>query len=284
VNVATRRAAERVLVFVAAGNESQRADERETMNPWAEGQWVVAVGATTAAEGDALAHYSSVGYPALPDSGPDFVAWGSSAVDPTVRGTSFASPRAAQQVLFLAAAVGMLAHSVERHRGAASSGVHLVGCGLVDSDFGYVRSDKIDASALPLLGVDQSSLGASVDKIDELGITLAVELSPAKLFALLRGSARPLPPYGPHQVGYGFVSDEQTLGLLSSFNGAHLAELFGDQPITPDTREALAGPPIFDGEALPDLLELTRRTAPAWQSDIESADVSRLIVEPYEMR
>jgi Subtilase family len=282
VNVATTRAAERVVVTAAAGNSSQRADGRETMSAWAEAPWVVAVGATTAEDGDTLARYSSVGYAGLPDTGPDIVAWGSSTVDQRVRGTSFAAPHAALQVLVFAAAFETLRHCYERLAGQSVFGIPLMGVGLVDSDFRYERKDRIDARALPVIAVNEQAFEDGLTEIDRVGITLDPTVTPARLRFVLEASARALPPHGRHEVGYGFVGDDQTIAALEAMTAAHLADVFGDRTLTAEIREELGRYVLFDSAELPTLFEWTRRTAPAWQADFVSAEVSRLIVEePY---
>ena len=100
-------------------------------------RWVIAVGATRDPEGMELASYSSVGTAGIDESGPDVVAWGASAVDPSVVGTSFAAPRVASLCLVLYTAMLQLQTAISTfERGNPIEGIRLAGIGLVDSPFG----------------------------------------------------------------------------------------------------------------------------------------------------
>jgi hypothetical protein len=82
-----------MFLVVAHGNEGAADGSRDgIINPWASPRWAVGVGACNA-EGTAVMPYSSRGTKDYPETWPDLVAPGTSEVDPSQVGTSFAAPR-----------------------------------------------------------------------------------------------------------------------------------------------------------------------------------------------
>ena len=128
VPVATKVAAQQVLVVVAAGNEGEQEGLTDTSSPWARPDWVVSVGASDNEDGKHIAPYSGTG-PGVPD----FVAWGRTGLDDEVTGTSFATPRVTRQVLVLAAALHALWRAIQVECGENVGGVPLVGELMVDT-------------------------------------------------------------------------------------------------------------------------------------------------------
>ena len=274
VSFATYFAAQHVVVVMAAGNDSQRADQLETMSAWAEAPWVVAVGATSDRAGTELARYSSVGTPGINESGPDVVAWGASRVDEATVGTSFAAPRVAQIVSFFAAAIFMIRHYMDQLAGEKVGGVPLTGLAVIDSDYSPIPRDLLALPALPAFGIDEAALRESLAALDKLGAKLDVTCTPERLRAMLRASARPMPGYAPHQVGAGFVDEMTTERYLELFSGAHLGWLFGSERLPSEELSALSEFKIFEAGAPRLLFELVRRSSPVWLYDYATAQVS----------
>jgi len=130
VNVATRLAARTLPVVIALGNFSKGVTE--TASAWAAAQCVISVGATDSATGGVLLDSSSRGNPSQPGTGPTVVAYGASALDDSVRGTSFAAPRVAAELLVLAGWCLTLRHLLASARGGVLEAIPLVGHGVVD--------------------------------------------------------------------------------------------------------------------------------------------------------
>ena len=61
--------------------------------------------------------------------------------------------------------------------------------------------------ALPIFGIDKKALSLGLDKLGKLGVALDVAPTVNRLRHVLLQAARPMPNYGKHQVGAGFLSE-----------------------------------------------------------------------------
>ncbi len=274
VNVASFAAAREMLVVVAAGNCGQ-AGER-TMSPWASAEWVLSVGATSDADGQALAPYSSRGSADDPDSGPDVVAWGTIHDPHEHMGTSFAAPRVSGMARLVCAALTQLGREVRVAAGAAPYGLPLVGFALIDA-YGaeiWQRGSRLIAMpALPVLGVVRGAAGRLVELC---GAGLNVTATTSLLREIIVSAATPVSGYGPHEVGAGFVDDRRVLDRLARVTGADVVRWFGGAgaPTVPELDRLI----VFDRAALEDLNRIVRATGPAFMYDYRA---QRMGLAPY---
>jgi hypothetical protein len=259
INVATQAVADMAAVVVASGNfPGGRPPNLDRMNPWAEAPWVIGVGATTGPDGMELANYSMVGRPGV--TGPTVAADGTDELDPEgPPGTSFAGPKVCRQLLYMAAYLLTLRHAAQVLTGGFVEGVPLVGLGAVDENINeaFLTRRRLALPALPTAGIEVGALRQLWGVLGDAAIRVAdLQPTPAVLRTMLTASARAMSRYQPHQVGYGFVSDETTSVYLSRFSGATLLELFVSGRIDPAVMERASALRLTDRKALPALMEI----------------------------
>lgn len=265
-----------VTPILAAGNGGPDAG---SLSPWAAAPSVVSVGATSDAAGTCLDARSARGIPDGP--GPDLVAYAASALNDSVRGTSFAAPRVAREhatlVTFANAALAAAAH-VSGH----SRGVPITSVGVVD----WGESTTPGAAAMffgrnPASGVDEPAVARTLERMTNLSI--AVNLDPdrvrraAVVLDWLKRSAKPVPGCEPHEAGAGFVCHQQTWQWCHSATGAHLATLLSDgsadEAIAADL--PLARISIADPKKLPQAIDIWTATTGLvyWEHDQQELTV-----------
>jgi hypothetical protein len=245
INTATKVVASLAPCVVAAGNDSQRADRRDTMSAWAEAPWVIAVGATADPLGRQLADYSSVGEPSRP-SGPHVVAYGVSDVDPHPIGTSFAAPRVSGALAVFASMLLTLRHENERlGKGKNRNGIPVVCVGLVDEGLAEFRREAAPR-ALPSVGVDRKNLRAVRQRLKQYGSELDIWPTANALRGLLFHVATPLPQYHDFEVGAGFIGPQEVRRVVRQIDGEILAALFAEPRPADSELESLRGVTLFD--------------------------------------
>lgn len=265
--LATRWAAERTPVVIAAGNWHHR-EQTETLSAWAESPWVISVGATDRADGGELMDSSSAGSPSDPMSGPTVVAFGVADLAPKHRGTSYAAPHVTRALLRLGAWALTLRHFTLALAGGLVEGVPLVDIAIVDKDIDPVER-SIQLPALPAAGVDRDALSAVLRIASEHRLALEMWPTPARLRQMLIASAQPLANLQQHQGGAGFVSDATTLSYLQQFSGADLLQVFANptrasaQALDQASQVRLAVP-----EELSFLMNVWKDSARIWAVDI----------------
>lgn len=265
VNVATLAVSQLILPVMSAGNAGQLSTGRETMSAWSEAPWVMSVGAAADQAGRQLASYSSAGTPNLPESGPDIVSFGESELDYHVQGTSFAAPRIARCSAMFAAAFFTLRHFVQVVRNEPLEGIPQCGVAYIDNQI-HPSSEPWTERALPASGVNLTELAAVLGKLNTLGSQVDVVVTPTILRRLLTAAARPM-SYAQHEVGAGFLNYDSAEAFLAGFSGAHLAWFFGSAQLGTEHMRDLAKAPLFDAEALPEMVSIWRRATALWAWD-----------------
>ncbi|MBA3735287.1 MAG: S8 family serine peptidase [Actinobacteria bacterium] len=150
INHATRTVADLTLPVVAAGNHHDTGFRFETVSPWAEPEWVFAVGATSDEAGEIEWPHSARGTAADPDVGPDILAWGKDATSENGFGTSFAVVLVSRMATLCRAWLWQLAANIERLAGRPY-GVPLMGIAFVDREIAPFAPTPPRLRALPVL-------------------------------------------------------------------------------------------------------------------------------------
>lgn len=226
VNLATKVVARSVAVVAAAGNEGYVSSGVETLNAWAQAPWVISVAATTASDGGTRARYSSVGDKRRRSTHPTVAAYGASALDETMRGTSFAAPRVARQLAFLGSFIETLRSTASVFGGGVAEAPPVPWTYLVDCRVTRRFEPERPLRALPRGAVDPDALQRASQLLEAAEVGLDLEPTPRRLRSMLIRSARPVPGCSRRLVGAGFVSDETSTAYLERFSGLELARVF----------------------------------------------------------
>lgn len=271
VNAATWGVAQEQLVVAAAGNCGTHPGV-SSVSAWARMPHVLAVGATTDESGNELAPYSSTGTPDQSGSGPDLVACGNSAVDPSVQGTSFAAPRVTFMACLITAALLQLRHALQVCAGRDVEGIRLVGPGMLDAwarggIWGRRAWARNGLPSLPAVGTDAAAVAALWRLIASQGLPVQIRGGVTLLHELLRSAARPMPGHGHWQVGAGFVSDDLVLDRLAAVTGADVLRWFVRDPRRVALMPDAARLRVFDRRALATMKEVVRASYPQWNVD-----------------
>jgi hypothetical protein len=253
VNVATRVAAAKFPVVMAAGNVPPAPDLRETLSAYAQAPWVISVAATDSIDGGPIRDHSASGDPADPSTWPTFAAFGASRLDESVRGTSFAAPRVSHELCVFCSFVLTLQALATTGRG-----VPRVFAGIIDRRIGLMDL-QVALSALPLSGIDREALRGVLDALGSAGIAVDLEPTPSVLRRLLLASARPLPSVPAHRAAHGFIGEAGTRALLTGFTGSDFARAFTDAPLDAATERNLAGMRLADNETIDFMVDLWNR-------------------------
>lgn len=274
VNLATYAASRHVAVVMAAGNTGRFGPA--TVSAWARADWVLCVGATSDADGTAVADYSARGGPGVP--GPDVVALGRSAVDPHPNGTSFAAPRVVGAGLVLVAAWCQLGRALRIAGGAPDHGVPLVGCGVLDSfgdEIWRTPDHHLRVGSLPVGAVDDAVAGRLVELLADAGLGHDLRMSADFVRTQIVASATTIPGGDPQSVGAGFVDDQRVLDPLRRLTGLDVVHaLHGTVALAAAVESELARLHPFDTPTLAAVEECARRTSPRWHCDRSTARVA----------
>ncbi|MBL8264851.1 S8 family serine peptidase [Steroidobacter sp.] len=273
VNFAIAGAAKNQLVVVAAGN-SGAVEGRSSMSAWAKSPWVLSVGATEDESGARLADYSSRGIESDPDSGPDLVACGISRLDGESAGTSFAAPRVTQFAVICASALLQLRTALQVVSGREVEGVRLIGIGMIDlfgeEMFFNAMGPRVPIEAQPLYGPDLTALTELVKACRAEGIELDLGVDHRHVRALLESAVRPMPEYGAHEVGLGFVSQPLIKERLLSFNGAELLHMCKVGTVSEGLLARAAALRVFAPSQVDFMMRLATGSAPWWLFDFSN--------------
>ncbi len=267
VQAATWALSQACLPTAAAGNRGLIPGV-ESVSAWAQTPWVLGVGATEDEAGTTLWKRSSRGVPGLPDSGPTCVAWGANQYAAGDIGTSFAAPRVVHSALLVCAAIVQLQAAVRRAAGGPG-GVRLVGAAVVDS-FGaegrqwWPEADRLPATSLPVLGLHPEATGV-FDALAQHGVEVIG--NPQQVRKLLLASARPIPGYGEHEVGAGFISADGTIDHLARLPASRWLEVLGLDGAAAALPGNLKDRPLFTDAGLHDLHDAVLATMPILMVD-----------------
>ena len=275
VNLATLAASGQQLVVAAAGNAG--AGQEETMSAWAQPDWVLSVGGSVDADGTELAEKSSRGVAGNPESGPDVIAHGVSDLNAAEKGTSFAAPRVAFLAIAATAALLQLRRCWLEATGQTVRGIQLVGTGFVDCDFPSGARIR-QAPGLPVVGIDQTAAADAIEIAQRAGTALHVQGRPQLLRSMILASARPMPGYGPHEVGAGFVDASGFEAWLAARTGLDLVEWFATDGSELDdgAKEELLALRLFDPSTIPELFRAVLGTRPTWMYDYATRELTRI--------
>jgi hypothetical protein len=231
---------------------------------------VVAVGATSDAEGTTLAPYSPRGTEGSADTGPDVLAFGGHPLGQGhPPGTSYAAPRVSMELTNLAAAILLLQYQLRRLSRVTEEAIPALGIGWVDRGFEGFEWHRVDAAAIVGEGVRLDALSRATSQFGELGLTLDVSVTPERLRFLLFESATPIDA-PQHIAGHGFVGTGQALAYLAGFTAAHLARHFCTPAVRDGRLDQLEQVPLFEAYKLRSFLSLVQQTMHYWYWDREN--------------
>lgn len=280
--VATRTASDLVPVLVAAGNWGR--GRRSRLSPLATFPWTISVAAMGDEDGTALHPCSSVGTATRegrPAVGPDIAAYGENTYLPGTFGTSFAVPRAAQQLVSIVAFLLQLAEAQARIRTGEIAGVPLPLA--LDIDVGYEGYDPRPPrplTMLPFVGVDLAAVAAALSILDGAGLQL--NLGPRSAERILLASARPVAALAEHEVGRGFVDGTTTRARLQDFSGEDLLDLCcpARSNVDESTRRRLRDVVVADGSAVPVLQSCSNGALLRYSMELSTGKVRATMRSP----
>jgi hypothetical protein len=279
VSIATRTAAQEMIVLAAAGNYGRRPGQ-DTLSALARLPWVLAVGATTDETGSSLHDCSPAttveGKPVAvvacgrdpfvsnfsPDGTQLLVSGNALPQDQFSFGTSFAAPRVTRQLRILR---GFLA-SVEHARNeimldpAARGGIPLTAAFTIDEGKPFPR-DPPRAPALPLNTLNRESVELMQHWSAHLGAGKGENRNVLDdVRELLLYTAREVPGHEEHEVGSGFVGDATTRDFLENVSALSLMNVrYGGEAsanLPASTRRSLGNAPLLDCDLVPSLIDL----------------------------
>ena len=224
------------------------------------------------------------------------MAWGASALDETMKGTSFAAPRVSHAAVLCIAAILQLR---QLHQVAVGEpeGVRLVGLSFVDrfrtgaadgsgiDPMGVLppgaepdpgrrwlpRPDRLNIGALPLVG--PSDAAAS---LFEAAATRRPEARlvgwPGPIRDLLRlaASRTPLDGLAGHEQGAGFFGPGSLESLLASMPARDLLGVLGWNVVAEALTASTAAEPLFSADGLATLEEVVTAAEPIFMWDYPS--------------
>lgn len=264
VNFMTGYAAQFLIPVVAAGNHHDRAADYETVSPWAEPGWVVAVGATADEALTTEASWSARGTPDDPSIGPDLLAWGADLMSDKSQGTSFAAARVTRMLALIRAFLLQIAADLDRRAGRPF-GVPLVGFVVLDRGFDPAAFPRLDWPALPVLVLGDTAWDGIDDHLrGQLAGTLTGSTVPVLARSVLMEAAGRCTPPGA-RLSAPALSIEFLVRYLSAMTAADLIALAGDRSVPP----AVSGAPLFRPDDVDRLRVLVDNSAPIWLWDID---------------
>lgn len=281
LSITTHAASKFLPVLVAAGNWGSFGPG--TLSPLARLPWTIAVGASSDSEGKELHPKSSVG---KTDSklgeGVTVVAYGENSFVSGEFGTSFAVPRALRSLMLLTSFILQLRTVEETRRTGLLGGTPLLHHISVDIGFtDFDPSPTLPLPMIPRIGINEEALHSTLNALNEAGLVLRIEPSPTIMNKMLISSAKPMPNYKPHEVGYGFVSTGLTIKYLSAFTGLDLAKLFfDDSELNPSLTKALSSYKLANKDELDTLNDIAVRSALSFSIDYRTGKIHASMRDP----
>ena len=265
VTHATRALSALSVPVLAAGNHHQLGVPYETMSPWAEPPWVLAVGATEDEAGLVEWPQSARGSSANPNIGPDILVWGQDRRSASsTLGTSFAAARASLMIVLCRAWLSQVVANVDR-LGNRDFGVPLFGCAVIDRNFSH-EEPLLDLAALPVLATAPEGLVAASNTVARL--TLKVEsLAAQAARVLLEEAARATSQNSDAHLSAPSISLQRLMDFLDGITGPMLLRYLGASDIDPGA--AAKEVPLFNAGSAEALWKLVESSMPIWQWDVD---------------
>jgi hypothetical protein len=263
VNHATHSLAELTVPVVAAGNHHQRGAPFETMSPWAEPDWVLAVGATTDEAGTIEWPHSARGSAKQPAVGPDVLTWGQDALARDWFGTSFAAARTSAMVAICRAWLFELAANLDRLAGRPF-GVPQVGIAFVDRELKTMQPAALDLAALPVI---KSTPGAIDGPHDKLAAALAGWEAVGASRRLLLKAAAATTPTTSVPLSAPSLTPERLKQFLDALSLDRLLEIVAP---TAERTAPASSTPVFPVGTADELWTLMTNSQPRWGWDIDT--------------
>lgn len=258
MNVATYVAANLGLVtVVAAGNEGPA---ENTLNPWSVAPWVIGVTAadhqgtriweqaSAGKPGDELYHpwvaAPGIDIPVLSATPGEFkrnhgtgvasvlLGFPEGHAEATESGTSLAAPVITRLVSYLTRFIRVLVDTHQKLEQVWASGA-------IDLSFAITMSKMEPFPSL-------------LSELRDKKVAVQYRLGVGVMRQMLAAAARPVPGYGVHQAGAGFVDDAVVESYLKKFSSADFLQLFAD-PAAAAVELQHAGP-ILPASAVDELL------------------------------
>jgi len=271
INHATRAIAELTVPVVAAGNHHGSAVSFETVSPWAEPDWVLAVGATSDEAGETEWPRSARGSSTNPQVGPDILTWGQDALSVDVSiGTSFAAARMSAMAVVCRGWLFEVAANIDRLSGRAF-GVPLVGAAIVDRKLTEVPELPAgEFIALPVLASAAGALeqgGLDQDAMNALAGALRGWDAVRATRVLLLEAAAATSPRPARPLSAPSLTPERLIQFLDGVSVRRLFELvLRASPPAAASHDA----PIFTPGTAERLRIIVWASQPVWGWDIDS--------------
>jgi hypothetical protein len=142
---------------------------------------------------------------------------------------------------------------------------------MVDTTQFLALPSRDGTPALPLGGVFEETLFDAFRAVEGAHGKVHFRIDGAHLRSMIVRSARPMPGYGTHQVGAGFVSERGFIEWLAGQTVADLLRPFVEPVAALDAiPAALRASRAFDGDELADLAAALQRSRPVWMFDYRS--------------
>jgi subtilase family protein len=269
INHATRALAQFTVPVVAAGNHHTPGVPFETMSPWAEPDWVLAVGATSDEAGEVEWPHSGRGSVKRPGVGPDILAFGQDPFDENEWGTSFAAAGVTRMLVLTRAWLLQVLANIDRLAGGRF-GVPLVGGVVIDRHFAAngLGPPSFDWPALPVIATSPGELERlTVEEVNRLGSALAWPVGHSASKAVLLAAAAATSPSPEVPLSAPSLTLARLGTFLDSLTGHRLLEIVDPSGSGP-TRAGGAGP-LFPKWTFDQLLSLVTSSQPAWSFDVD---------------
>jgi hypothetical protein len=283
VNHATRALAEFAVPVMAAGNHHGPGVPFETMSPWAEPEWVLAVGATSDEAGEVEWPNSGRGSVRQPGVGPDILAWGQNLFDEKAFGTSFAAAGVTRMLVLTRAWLLQVLANIDRVAGR-SFGVPLVGAVVIDRHFAPdgLGPPAFGWPALPVIATssDAFELMTPADA-SHLGDALAQPVGHRASRAVLLAAAAATTPATPIPLSAPSLTLPRLAEFLDGLTADRLLALV--DPAAAPSFGGRAAAKLFPRSTFDELVSLVTSSQPAWEFDVDKQSGRSRQVTPQEV-
>lgn len=271
INHATRALSEFTIPVVAAGNHHSIGASFETMSPWAEPDWVLAVGATSDEAGEVEWTKSGRGTARRPGVGPDILAWGQDLLSVDGFGTSFAAALMSRMIVWTRAWLLQVLANIDRLSGG-QFGVPLVGAMIVDRRFNAegLEPADFDWAALPVLATQPGAVETlAVDEILALGERVAWPRTHHATRAVVQAAAVATSPETTIPLSAPSLTPQRLAAFLDELSAPALAALLDPSAGRGGRKSNEVAPPLFPRGTLDRIAKLVTASQPMWEFDID---------------